>query len=797
MYCTKCNADFPDDVRYCKWCGERLYTRARATTKLSQCPHCSDPVQDSWVFCKSCGKRLIVTAPQLDQICQHCGTLVESGDVYCSNCGKSIRIDSGELGKAPPVETSAPLPDLTHCPVCGEEIVSNTGYCKSCGSSLRRPQLALEPEPARFIICPHCESENPADVTICRTCGTPIDPKTAREYGDRCAMPTVASPPSNALDYATMVDAQAYVPGSDSLTGSSLRQSGQIGATEPNPGAPADTSQPPSQPLADGSNQTPGANQPSGGSTALPTGPSKPLTPGSHPLAVGYSIESESPPSPPEAPQPRPSAEVAGPGSGALETTSPPGGDTLLPPTGDVAAPPSGPDWLVALPLHEDAGSEAGSPQPPTGSIQGGSGLSGMSIPGDNVPFVGMDDDTKVLDQSRLASANQMAPTPVIPSEESGQPQIEPNNQPVAGAPTPVPSAPGPTAGAPGPPATPNNIQATGSIPPAQPTAYPPRPNPVAQKPVPTARAAWEAKSPQPAKKGSKAAKIILALAAIFIVFVAAAAFVVWRFYGEQFSGLFAKTQPSPIVALPSPSPLVTEPSPVPTASPAGLAPAVPEGMVEVPAGSYTIGCEEGDQYAKPSHSVNLPAFYIDRTEVTNEDYKKFVDATGHKPPDAWETGSFPDGKEKFPVTGVTWQDASDYAKWAGKRLPSESEWEAAARGSDAQTYPWGNEWRKGLSNTGTKATVEVGSYPAGASPCGALDMIGNVWEWTADEFALYPGAIVPLPDGLEPGVTYRVIRGGAFDAVKPSACYRGFVDGSKSFPKTGFRCAKGTGATP
>jgi len=217
-----------------------------------------------------------------------------------------------------------------------------------------------------------------------------------------------------------------------------------------------------------------------------------------------------------------------------------------------------------------------------------------------------------------------------------------------------------------------------------------------------------------------------------------------------------------------------------------------PDGMVRVAAGTYVIGRDDGDELAGPKHTATLASFFIDKTEVTNREYKRFVDAAGHAAPKVWQERAFPDGKGNYPVTDVTWQDASDYASWAGKRLPTEAEWEAAARGRDASIYPWGNAWRTDLANIGTAGITEVGKFPEGASPSGALDMIGNVWEWTSDEFKLYPGNTARLRELVGSGVVYRVIRGGAYDCSKKNdASYRGYVDATKAFPKTGFRCAK------
>jgi formylglycine-generating enzyme required for sulfatase activity len=224
--------------------------------------------------------------------------------------------------------------------------------------------------------------------------------------------------------------------------------------------------------------------------------------------------------------------------------------------------------------------------------------------------------------------------------------------------------------------------------------------------------------------------------------------------------------------------------------------------MVAVAAGTYTIGRNGADPLEEPQHKVDLPSFFLDRTEVTNAAYKKFVDATGHKPPTNWNGANIPNQRDNFPVTGITWQDAADYAAWAGKRLPSEDEWEAAARGADGRIYPWGNDWRAGLANIGSKpdditaeqypsGIKEVGQYPQGASPAGAVDMIGNAWEWVADEIAIYPGN-TEAKLAQKPGVTYRVIRGGAYDGNKiHDATYRGYLDANQPYPKVGFRCAK------
>jgi formylglycine-generating enzyme required for sulfatase activity len=215
--------------------------------------------------------------------------------------------------------------------------------------------------------------------------------------------------------------------------------------------------------------------------------------------------------------------------------------------------------------------------------------------------------------------------------------------------------------------------------------------------------------------------------------------------------------------------------------------------MVLIPAGSYTVGRDLDDDLEKPAHKVDLKAFFIDMTEVTNFQYKEFVDATGYRQPKGWENGIYPVGRANWPVTEVSWDDAVKYAEWAKKRLPTEAEWEAAARGAEGRTYPWGNAWGEGLANVRSNSMSEVGQFKLGASPFGALDMIGNVWEWTADPPKLYPGSSASLDNlSLDPNVSYRVIRGGAFDRKDPiTASFRGYVDATKGYDKTGFRCVK------
>src|SRR5215213_5442204 len=198
-----------------------------------------------------------------------------------------------------------------------------------------------------------------------------------------------------------------------------------------------------------------------------------------------------------------------------------------------------------------------------------------------------------------------------------------------------------------------------------------------------------------------------------------------------------------------------------PTDQPSPSRPMYP-GMVFVPGGEFTMGSDAGDEFERPAHKVYWAPFYIDVNEVTCEDYLKFVKATGHRLPSNWTNGSFPPGSAKQPVTGVDWYDAAAYAEWSGKRLPTEEEWEFAARGANGGRYSWGNEWRPNAANAGDSSAqhlTEVGSYPGGKSAAGLMDMIGNAWEWTASDVVAYPGGHLasPVPK------TMKVIRGGSW----------------------------------
>jgi len=291
-----------------------------------------------------------------------------------------------------------------------------------------------------------------------------------------------------------------------------------------------------------------------------------------------------------------------------------------------------------------------------------------------------------------------------------------------------------------------------------------------------------------------------------------------------------------------------------------GTAAAPGDDMVLIPAGAFLMGSDKlpnkdestGVGTIKPwyldehpSHQVTLPDYRIDRYEVTNAQYEKFVAATGHTPPIMWgENGYLLDLRmdaltqldigrlrrlavktfrldmdtrtmskkalldaiekrlhylDKEPVIDVSWHDAHAFCDWAGERLPSEAEWEKAARGEHGKEFPWGEKWAPGKSNTGEETwddgVAPVGSYPTDKSPYGVFDMAGNVSEWVADWYQPYPGTTYKS-DAF--GKKYKVLRGAAWGREGHYAmhqfqrgAYRFYLDPNSILEDVGFRCAK------
>jgi len=220
--------------------------------------------------------------------------------------------------------------------------------------------------------------------------------------------------------------------------------------------------------------------------------------------------------------------------------------------------------------------------------------------------------------------------------------------------------------------------------------------------------------------------------------------------------------------------------------------PAPPEGMVYIPSGKFMMGRNDGSSDEGPAHEVQVEPFFLDAQEVTNQDYKRFVDATSRPAPKHWKfNGYYKPDEARFPVTYVTWDDAASYAKWANKRLPTEAEWEYAARGGDKGfLYPWGNQWQDGYANVDRKEQTKpapVRSFEKDISPFGIYDMAGNVSEWVQDFYSDGYGA--------KQDQRLRVYRGSNFLDAPKTNTYR-WSDFPTEIPdnqklRVGFRCAK------
>lgn len=222
--------------------------------------------------------------------------------------------------------------------------------------------------------------------------------------------------------------------------------------------------------------------------------------------------------------------------------------------------------------------------------------------------------------------------------------------------------------------------------------------------------------------------------------------------------------------------------------------------MVLVPGGEFMMGKDMKNSLGfDPAHKVKVDSFYMDKHEVSNKDYLKFCKASGHKLPEFWNTDVFKCGEEylNYPVVGVNFGDALAYAKWAGKRLPTEAEWEYAARGGlEGKNFPSGDNWpyeRAKQDGAGWKNLIEpVETYKANAY--GLYDMSGNVWEWVADRHSetYYQKRVYDNPKGPKKG-TNRVIRGGSWHSGKmcKKVFYRkGLISNWSDFA-VGFRCVK------
>jgi eukaryotic-like serine/threonine-protein kinase len=240
---------------------------------------------------------------------------------------------------------------------------------------------------------------------------------------------------------------------------------------------------------------------------------------------------------------------------------------------------------------------------------------------------------------------------------------------------------------------------------------------------------------------------------------------------------------------------------------------------VYVPAGNFTMGSDKAEDFfaecqkissncqlavfkaEEPPHSIFLNAFWMDQTEITNAMYAKCEQAGKCEPPaspKSYTRNSYYNNSEfeKFPVVLVAWEAARIYCAWAGRRLPTEAEWEKAARGEDGRVYPWGNDYpNSDLLNYRDIVgdTTVVGKYPKGASPYNVLDMAGNVWEWVADWYSRTYYADAPKTNPLGPDSgTERVVRGGGFGSriYTLRSTFRSASTPTNAYEWIGFRCA-------
>ncbi len=267
---------------------------------------------------------------------------------------------------------------------------------------------------------------------------------------------------------------------------------------------------------------------------------------------------------------------------------------------------------------------------------------------------------------------------------------------------------------------------------------------------------------------------------------------------------------------LPPPPPAAHPSGEAPVPKQAAIAPAPDQvmakvDMVLVPAGPFIAGSNRVDTENRtlefgsrrpwyedehPQHTRTLAAFMIDRFPVTEGDYAVFVTAIDYPRPPHWANKPDMPNRPDYPIVNVNWMDAQNYCHWRGARLPTEFEWEKAARGTGGASYPWGEGFDRNRANVGQIGDLTpVGHFPDATSPYGAQDMAGNVWEWAADWYLPYPGNTVP--SDLY-GKKYKVLRGGSsggqgghyqLEELTNRSSYRFFLDPRMQVPDVGFRC--------
>ncbi len=228
-----------------------------------------------------------------------------------------------------------------------------------------------------------------------------------------------------------------------------------------------------------------------------------------------------------------------------------------------------------------------------------------------------------------------------------------------------------------------------------------------------------------------------------------------------------------------------------------------PNEMILIPAGAFIMGSNERLSDEGPEHISSTTEYLIDKFEVTNLQYKKYIDEAGRRAPEHFERREIPQGKADHPVTFVSWFDAKKYCSWANKRLPTEQEWEKAARGTDGRIFPWGNLFAIGRANTPVRwdemkqagDTSPVGAFKQGISPFGLQDTSGNVWEWVDAWYTGHPGNEKPSENF---GEIYRVLKGGSWwdcsfykCGISAPVFNRSFFNPRVKNSSFGFRCAK------
>ncbi|HVF45017.1 MAG TPA: SUMF1/EgtB/PvdO family nonheme iron enzyme [Pyrinomonadaceae bacterium] len=292
------------------------------------------------------------------------------------------------------------------------------------------------------------------------------------------------------------------------------------------------------------------------------------------------------------------------------------------------------------------------------------------------------------------------------------------------------------------------------------------------------------------APNGKPGESRLLPLAVACVVCFAAAGLLgggSWYLFGSRERGSHEPSSTPVVQSTPAQSATPAAAVATPETQPTKTAPA---GELPVAGGEVVLG---GGDTGVPLRREFVEPFLVAETEVTNEQYRDFLKATDHKPPEHWKGGEFPPGSALEPVAGVSWNDAVAYCKWLSReinaevRLPTEAEWQAAARGREERKYPWGNDWDERAADSAEAGgrVRAVKSFPAGKSPSGAYDMAGNVWEWVADEWRGEDGE-----PKVKDGVTFYVIKGGS--AKEPRSLVnvesRYGVAADKSSAALGFR---------